>query len=278
MRTYFHLGKFGRFVASAVLLLAALVTLVPLMWAVALSLKPRGEVYTTLFLPKTVRLANYLDTWRSLNMGRLFINNFLIIGGSAIIILVCATLAAYVFAKFRFRGSNTLFQLLLLGIMVPPISTLTGLLLQVKWLGLYDHRVGLMLVYAAFSIPIAVVILRGFFETIPTDFLEAARVDGCSEVRTLWQIVLPLSRPGLASVLVFTSMWNWNDYLRARILMTSANNLTVQIGLTGLGTMYVTQWELMAAGMLMSVAPIFILYVLMKDQFVAGLTAGGLKM
>ncbi len=278
MEGFLRLGKGGRAVASVVLILAGVLSLIPLVWTVALSVKPRAEVYTTIFLPRTVRLANFVDEWRFLGMGRLFLNSFVYVGGAALVTLFCATLAAYAFGKFRFRGSNTLFQILLLGVMVPSTAMLTGLMLEAKWLHLYNSRLGVILFYSAFSIPIAVVILRSFIETIPGEIIDAARVDGCSELRALVSIVLPLARPGLASVTIFTSMWNWNDFLRTLILLRDPSKLTVTTGLAANASMYVPQWELMAAGMLMAVAPIFVLYMAMKEQFVEGLTAGGVKL
>lgn len=268
---------FWRLAISVLLVLAALVTLAPVLWIAGLSLKSGADVYSSNFVPATFNPGNYLTAWEDFGLGPLFVNSIIVTGLSVSISLLLAVLAAYGFAKVPFRGSEALFVGILLGIMIPPAALIIPLFAELNAIGLYDSHVGLSLVYTAFGLPVAILILRSFFVSIPPELIEVARLDGASEQRILWRVVVPLSKAPIATVTVLLFLAAWNDFFLALVLLRDATTYTLPVGIAQFIGQYSTPYELVAAAVIIAALPIVVLYLALGSQFERGVAEGAIK-
>jgi raffinose/stachyose/melibiose transport system permease protein len=258
-------------------LVVAVAFLVPILWVVLLSLRAKKDVFSTLLISGAPRFDNYAIAWKTFRFGGLFLNSAIVTCASVVVILVIASLAAYAFCRLRYRGSELAFFTILLGMMIPPAAVVIPLFLIMKNLGLYNTHLALVLAYIAFGLPIGVLIFRGFFLSVPEEMIEAARIDGSRETRTFVSIVVPMSTPAIATVVVFSFMQNWNEFLLALVLLKDKALYTIPVGMANLVGQWDSPWQLIASGVVIASVPIFILYLLVQDLYVKGLTAGALK-
>jgi len=192
-------------------------------------------------------------------------------------VLVFATLSGYAFAKLDFPFRNTLFVLLLTTLMMPSTALIIPLYLELKSLGLLDSQAGLLVLYISGSAPFAMFLMRAFFQTLPDELIEAARVDGGSELTIFRRVILPLTRPGIATVVIFQFLSTWNEFLIANTVLRNTESLPLQPVLFTLMGQYSTNWPALTAGLTLSVVPVVIVYVRMQRQFVAGMMLGAVK-
>jgi ABC-type glycerol-3-phosphate transport system permease component len=251
--------------------------LAPVIWVISLSLRSKKTVFTALFFTRDLHFENYLTTWTTFHVGRLFVNSAIITAASVAVILAISSLAAYSFCRLRYRGSEFFFYTILLGMMIPPAAVVIPLFLIMKNLGLYNTHLALILAYIAFGLPIAVLIFRGFFLSVPGELVEAARIDGSPETRTFLSIIMPLSTPAIATVVIFSFMQNWNEFLLALVLLKDKLLYTLPVGMANLVGQWDSPWQLIAAGVVIASVPIFLVYLMIQDLYVKGLTAGALK-
>ncbi len=266
-----------RFVRSVAIYLFGILFLVPIIWVFSLSIRSKKDVFRTMFFTRDIHFENYIIAWNTFNFGKLFLNSITVTCISVIVTLIISSLAGYAFSRIKYRGSDFFFYVILLGIMIPPAAVIIPLFLIMKSFGLYNHHLSLILSYIAFGLPIAVLIFRGFFLSIPDELIEAARIDGSSEVGTFFRIVIPLSRPSFATVTIFLFMQNWNEFILALILLKDKILYTLPVGMANFVGQWDSPWQLVAAGVIISAIPIFVIYLLIQDQFVKGLTAGAVK-
>jgi raffinose/stachyose/melibiose transport system permease protein len=251
--------------------------LAPVIWVISLSLRNKKTVFTALFFTRDLHFENYVTTWVTFHVGRLFLNSAIITAASVAVILAISSLAAYAFCRLRYRGSEIFFYLILMGMMIPPAAVVIPLFLIMKNLGLYNTHMALVLAYIAFGLPIAVLIFRGFFLSVPAELIEAARIDGSPETRTFVSIILPLSTPAIATVVIFSFMQNWNEFLLGLVLLKDRLLYTLPVGMANLVGQWDSPWQLIAAAVVIASLPVFIVYLLIQDLYVRGLTAGALK-
>jgi raffinose/stachyose/melibiose transport system permease protein len=263
-----------KLVRSVVIYFFGILFLVPIIWVFSLSLRSKKDVFSAIFFTKDLHFENYVITWQTFNFSNLFLNSIVVTCLSVIVTLVISSLAAYAFARIRYRGSDFFFYTILLGIMIPPAAVIIPLFLIMKSLGLYNTHLSLIFSYIAFGLPIAVLIFRGFFLSVPEELIEAARIDGSTEVGTFFRIIIPLSKPAIATVTIFLFMQNWNEFILALILLKDKLQYTLPVGMANFVGQWDSPWQLVAAGVIISSIPIFIIYLLIQDQFVKGLTAG----
>ncbi len=263
--------------ATIIIILVAILFLIPIIWVFSLSLRSKQEVFSALFFTKDLHFENFLIAWKTFGFSRLFFNSVLITVASVVFILAVSSTASYAFTKLKYRGSDIVFYIILLGMMIPPASIVIPLFLIMKNLGLYNTHISLILAYIAFGIPIAVLIFRGFFISVPKELIESARIDGCREGTTFARIVMPLSTPAVATVTIFSFMQNWNEFLLALVLLKDKFLYTLPVGMANFVGQWDSPWQLVAAGVIISSIPIFVLYLLIQDLFVKGLTAGAVK-
>ena len=261
-----------------VILVGGLVlTLVPFLWMLSTSLK-RSEGISAVppqWIPQPVTLEHYRRLFAEVAFLRHFGNSLVVALGATLLSLLVNALAGYAFAKYRFPGRERLFALLLLTMMVPGQVTMMPVFMLLKELGLLNAYSGLIL--PASASVFAIFLIKQFMETLPDELLEAARIDGCSEWAIFWRIVLPLSKPVLATVGLFTFMGAWNEFLWALIVMLDEAKYTLPVALANLNGQHNTDWGLLMAGSVVVILPVVIVFLLLQRFYVRGITLSGLK-
>lgn len=252
----------------------------PVYWMIATALKPNNQIFVQFpsLVPTEPIIANF---WRALSQSNLLsylTNSLITAGGSSLITTVLAALAAYGFAKYRFPGRFVMMNFMIAAQMFPFAVILISLYPMMQAAGLLDTLLGLTIAYVVFALPPAIYILFSFYSRLPNELIEAARIDGASELTILWKVVLPLSRPALISVAVYSFTWAWNDLLYSLTLVTSDNLRTIGPGLllTFFGEMQ-QDWGGAMAAAIMASLPAVIIFAFLQRFFVAGLTSGAVK-
>jgi ABC-type glycerol-3-phosphate transport system permease component len=263
---------------SALSLAIAFLVLTPVLWVLSLSLKSARETLSPALLPAHAELGNYALAWSRFGLGRLFLNSAGITVASVVLTVVAAMCGAYAFSKVRFRGSEAVFAVLLLAVLVPPSALVVPLLIEMRHLGLYDTRTGLALAYVAFGLPLATLVFRGFFATIPHEIIEAARLDGCSENKILWRILAPLAKGAVATVTILLFLANWNEFILALVLLRDEASYTLTLGINAQLGQYTSDYQLIAAASIIASLPVFAIYLALQRQFERGVTEGAVKL
>lgn len=262
-----------------ILAVAACFTMFPILWAVSTSLKPESEVlmYPPSFIPLTLTFENYYKVLFQSNYPIYFCNTILVTAITMLAAVLISSHAAYAFARLKFRFSDAIMFAVLMTAMIPAVAQLSPLYVLSVKTGLYNTKLVLILIYAAWRTPIMTWLLKGFFEQTPKEIEEAAVVDGCSRIKIFYQMVLPMSKPGIASVALLSAVFVWNDYLVSSSFVSSEQNRMLSIGIYNYVTAYGTMYGQLMGGVCMAIVPIVILFICLQKQFVAGLTAGAVK-
>jgi multiple sugar transport system permease protein len=255
----------------------AIVWTLPVLWMISTSLKPETMVLTIVphWIPPTITLENYLRAIQKAPILLWFYNSSVIAVISTLLVLLIDAMAAYAFARIRFTGSRILFIIVLCTMMVPSQVTLVPLYLLFNRLNLLDTFIAVILPRTAAAI--GVFMLRQFFIGIPVELEDAARIDGCSRYSIFWRIILPLARPALASLGIFTFVWSWNDYLWPLITLSSKEMYTLPIGLATLVGYFARDYGMLMAGAIIASIPTIIVFLFFQRQFIQGITTTGLK-
>ena len=264
--------------AHLVLSVWSVLVLVPLWIMVINSFKTKLAIYKSPFgLPAEWTLQGYLSVFSRSSFPRYFLNSITITVISIAGIILLASLAAYAIARWKSRVSKIVFLFFLAGMMIPIRIGSINLLMILRNLGLLDQLVGLLPIYIAMGMPIGVFVLTEFIRTVPQELTQAAYIDGAGNFRIFAQIVLPLTRPAMATVAIFNLVVLWNDLWFPLIFIRSESQRTLMLGVTRLFGQYQTDWTLILSTLTVATVPIVFLYVLMAKQFIAGLTAGAVK-
>lgn len=269
----------GRIALFVALLLGAVFTLTPFVWMISTSLKPSNQVLSLppQFVPQDPSLDAYRTIFRRFPMARVVANSAGVAVLSTLGQLVMCAMAGYAFARFRFRGRDTLFLLYLLTLMVPFVVTIIPLFVVVKNLGWTNHYAGLIVpgMFSAFG----TFLMRQFFQGIPVELEEAATIDGAGTIRTFFTIIAPLSGPPLATLGLLSFMGSWNNFLWPLLIINDRNLMTLPVALSALQGIYPgqTQWNLIMAGAVVAVIPIVIVFLFAQRWFIEGVASSGLK-
>lgn len=250
----------------------------PFLWMVITSLKEDAQVFSwpPTWIPNPVKPQNYVDAWHVASFGRYFINSGIVAVTITVVGLFLNSMAGYAFAKFRFPGRNILFVYVLATMMVPIYATMVPVFILLKTIRSLDSYQGLILPFLATGF--GIFLMRQFFQTIPTDLIEAARIDGCSEFRTFMQIVLPISKPPLATLGIFTFMYSWNNFIWPLIVVKSNEMRTVPLAIAALSQgLFVMSWPILMAGASFAITPVLVVFLLFQRFFVRGIALTGLK-
>jgi multiple sugar transport system permease protein len=261
----------------AALIAAAALTLAPLAWMVSASFMPAGEanVLPPRLVPSAPTLEHYRVLFTRLDLARFFLNSALVAVVSTLLSLLLNGMAGYAFAKLRFPGRERLFRALIVGLVIPVQVGMLPLFLMLKALGLVNTYAGVILV--GISSIFGIFMIRQYALGIPDDLLDAARVDGAGEGRIFWRIVLPVLRPILATLAVFTFMTTWNDFMWPLIVLSDDRLYTLPVALANLVGEHVQDTELMMAGSVITVLPVLILFLAVQRAYVRGITMGAVK-
>ncbi len=269
-----HLSTTGYYVVS---ILLAVVAMIPFLWMISTSLKSRGALMSIPieWIPDEPTLNAYGEVFSRFPFMKTIGNSLFISVSYTLITLVSASMAAFAFAKVRFRGSEGILKVYLAMMMIPTQVTMIPLFVIMNNLGLIDSYASVIL--PSIFKPFAVFMLVQQMRSIPNDYLDAARVDGAGIFSVYARIALPMCAPTLATLAVTTFMESWNDYLWPLLMLTDRNKMTLPIALSTLNGQYNTEYNVLMAGSLISMIPIIIIYLCAQKQFKNGLMAGGIK-
>lgn len=262
--------------ATGLLVFFAVVWLLPFVTIILSATRSQGDLISrgVFSLPKSIRWENFLEAWNTGGFTDYFKNSLLLIIFKVPLGLLVASLAAYPLAKMRFGGSGLIFIYFLIGLAVPVQVTLQPLLVMMKNLGIANSLAALVPPYIAFGLPFQIFVMRGFFRLLPNELIEAARVDGASDLTIFFRIMLPLSLPPLATLAIIDALGTWNEFLIALVLISGKASRTVPVGLLQFQGEFSSQYTLLMAGVLISIIPVLIIFVFLQRYFVAGLTGG----
>lgn len=267
-------GLWTRLTLHLLLFLGAFIMLAPFGVMLIVSLWPAEAFLARSFPLDEMTLGNYVETFRVVPFGRYYLNSTIVAVSTTVFQLLIASLAAFAFARLRFRGRETIFILYLSTLMIPFLVTLIPNFLIIRRLGWYNTYLALI-VPSLFSVT-STFLMRQYFRGIPLDLDEAARMDGASSLLIWWRVILPLSGPVLAALAIFTFQGAWNDFLWPLVVTSSADMRTIPIGLASFQGQYSTAWNLLMAGSVIALLPVLILYILGQNWFVRGITLSGM--
>jgi N-acetylglucosamine transport system permease protein len=284
-----RLGPLSVLTHLALLIWTALIA-VPIVWTFLASVKSEDEIFGNAWsLPASLRFDNWGRAWEQAHIGQYMVNSIIVVAFSTFGTMLFGSMAAYVLARYRFRGNRAIYLLFVSGLAFPVYLALTPLFFVVQNMGTIpligqfiglNTRGGLILVYIAYSLPFTVFFLAAFFRTLPGAVAEAAFVDGASHARVFFQIMLPMAKPGIVSVTIFNVLGQWNQYQLPLILLTSDREkwvLTQGIADISTAAGYDADWSALFAALSMAILPMLIVYTLFQSQIQKGLTAGALK-
>jgi multiple sugar transport system permease protein len=260
-----------------IMYILAFATFAPILWMILTSVKDMSEifVYPPKWIPSVFHFDNYVKAFQAAPFGRYYLNSILVALTVTVGQLITCSMAAYAFARLKFRGRDALFMLFLATMMIPYNVTMIPSFMVLYWLGWIDTYQALIVPGLASAF--GTFLLRQFFMTIPKELEEAAFMDGATRWNVLRKIIIPLSKPALATLAIFTFMGTFNDFIWALIVINSEKMRTVQLGLAIFRDRYLTQWDLLMAGSVTAVLPILLIFFFAQKYFIQGITLSGIK-
>ena len=253
--------------------------LFPFFVMISTMLKSSDEVYATppYWIPKRIALRNFIDLWTQQPFARYFLSSFIIAGGTTLLTTFFCVPAAYAVARFRFTGKKFLLYMYLVVQMFSPIIVVISLFKIISRIGLLDTYLGLILVNTVFTLAFTTWMLSGYFKTIPVDIEEAALIDGCSRMQAIVRIMIPISAPGLVTVIIYSFIASWNEFMFALTLVQSVGKTPLTLGLYNFVGRYTTQWEFLTGAAFLAILPVVVLFLFIEKQLVAGIVGGAVK-
>lgn len=252
----------------------------PLLWVISLSLKTLREAYAfpPALVPENPTIANYIGVWKTTPVTRYLLNSVKIVLFTVAGSLLISIPAAYAFSRFRFRGKQTTLFGILAFRMVSPLVILIPLYRYFAALRLLDTHIGVIAVYIATQVPLAVWVLKGFFDTIPTDLDDAALIDGCTRLQALRRVIMPVSLPGIATAVIFDAIFAWSQFLIPFVLLTDSSLFPISVGILHFqSTAEAITIHLLAAASIIAILPAVLIFVVLQRYIVSALTAGAVK-
>jgi len=266
------------FFSHAFLIIVSLSCLFPLWWAFASSLKTQETVFNDLSLfPKEPHWENYIFAWTKANFGLYFLNSLFYTVCVVVGVVLIASMAAYAFSRLQFPGKNFLFLILISTMMIPIPGSFIALYVLLNKLQLVDTRLGYILPQINGGLALGIFLLKTFFDDLPKELEDSARIDGCGRFRIYWHIALPLARPAIAVLAIFNILAVWNEYLLAMLVLSNKELMPLQRGLMVFQGAHITQYPLLMAGIVITVLPVLIVYLMLQKHIIKGITAGAVK-
>ena len=261
------------------LILAAVIAAFPIIRVVGVALRPGNSLLDPTFsiIPPGANLKAFEHVLFETDLPLWLFNSLVVTTGTAFIGLLIASTSAYAFSRYKFPGRGLGLTLLLATQLIPAAMLLVPLYLLARQFGLTNSYVGMVIALSVTSVPFSIWILKGYYDTVPIELEEAARIDGCSQLEAFWRILLPLSTPALAIVFLFNFLAAWNDFFLARILLSKESLLTWTLGLQRFQAQFQTQWNDLAAASIMISIPVVALFLYSSKWLVSGVTAGAVK-
>lgn len=270
----------GSIIRVVILVFFFLLVILPIYWIVITSFKSGGEILdinNLTYFPKEFTWQNYTDLFEQFHYGVLLKNSLLVSVTSALVVTVFSMLGGYSLARYKFGGKQAVILFFLITQMIPGILVIIPLYIIFSKMSLINTHLGLFIFYVTVNLPFCVITMRSFFERIPVTLEEAARVDGCTKMQSLFKIVFPIMFPGIVSVFVFGFIGAWNELIAGSIFISTPEMWTIPVGLKTLIGKYNVEWGLLMAGGVMALLPTAIMFAVMQKFIVEGMTAGAVK-
>ncbi|MFN8528645.1 MAG: carbohydrate ABC transporter permease [Anaerolineae bacterium] len=271
--------RFFNAIIVIVLLAGVIIAIAPLMYMISTAFKSNAYVqeYPPRFIPENPTLENFVTAFNSRNFARALLNSAGVAVATSLLVTLLASMMAYSFARFEFRGKRIIFALLLIMIMIPGVVLLIPQFILAKTLGLMNSLPGLVLVYSAGPLAFNTFLLRGFLESLPREIEESAIIDGASPFTIFWRVMMPLAAPAISTVAVFSFLGAWDEYLLALNFLTDETLRTLPIAIANFRGQHASDWGLVFAGSLTAVIPTVLLFVIFQRYFIQGITSGGVR-
>lgn len=264
------------FIVTAMVALAA-VTLIPFVYFISLSLSSYADTYNVFLWPKGFHWENYVEAWQTINVSIYYRNSLYVTILGLVVNIIVGSMAAYSFARVEIAVKEPLFNLFLAGLILSGESLLIPLFISAKTVEILNKWWTLPLVYATIGLPFTILVMRAFFETIPSDIIDAATIDGCNTFQMFFLVMVPLSRAAVLTVGLFQFIWIWDEFILAISLVTKESLKTLPGGMAKFMGEYFIDYPVLAAALVLVVIPVLIVYSLTQRQLVRGMTMGAIK-
>jgi N-acetylglucosamine transport system permease protein len=267
-------------VSHVLLVIWSVVIIAPFLWVLLSSFKTTKEVLASPFsLPKTLNFGNYVSAWTTSGIGKYFGNTIIVVGSALVLVMLLGAMCSYVLARFQFPGNRVIYYLMLAGLTFPVFLAIVPLFFVLKNIGLLSTLPGLIITYVAFALPFTVFFLHSFFKSLPEETYEAAQIDGAGDWRTFFQVMLPMARPGLATVAIFNFLGLWNQFLLPVALNPTQSNYVLTQGMASFASQagYSVNFGALMAAMVITVAPVLVVYVIFQRQLQGSVSQGTSK-
>ena len=266
-----------KFLIYTLLVFLSAVFLMPIVWVIFSSFKPAGELFTwpPTLLGRNPSLDNYTQAFAAGDFGRWFLNTVVVSVLATVLTVIVNIMAGYVFAKYEFKGKKLLFGMVMVTLMIPLEVIMIPIFKVIVSTHMYNNLWGLII--PAVASPTAVFLVKQYYEPIPDALMEAARIDGASEMQILMRIMLPLAKPIISVLCIFSFMWRWNDYLWPKLVINSKTKYTLQLSLANFSGEYSVDWSSLLAMSVISMIPVLVVFLTLQKYIIGGMTAGGVK-
>lgn len=267
-------------VSHTVLALWSIIVIAPLLWTLLSSFKTSREIFESPFtIPADWNFDNYRSAWTREGFGNYFQNTIVVVGSALIIVMLLGSMCAYALARFQFPGARAIYYLMLAGLTFPVFLAIVPLFMLMRDLQLLNRQPGLVVVYVAFALPFTVFFLYPFFKRLPDEISEAAAVDGASEWRTFFTVMLPMAKPGVVSVAIFNFLGLWNQFLLPVALNTDQDNYVLSQGMSRFASQagYAVDFGSLFAAVIITVLPVLVMYIVFQRQLRGSVAQGTLK-
>jgi multiple sugar transport system permease protein/raffinose/stachyose/melibiose transport system permease protein len=250
----------------------------PFLWVATMSLRTTSEIHAAPYaLPETLHWWKFWSAWTQSNYDTYFTNSVIVVFSAVALVTLIGSMAAHGLARYRFPGNRLLYFVIFSTIVFPPQITIIALFQTLVEYGLFNTRLGLILVYVAFQLPLTVYILESFFARIPNDLFDAARVDGFGDFAIFWRIAVPIALPALATTIILNTILLWNEFLYAVVLITEEAKRTLPLGIQKFMGDQLEDVGMIATGLMIAIVPVVLVYVVFSEKLIQGMTAGAVK-
>lgn len=270
--------KIGKGLCNIILLMFSISCVFPILWLFSSSLKTEAEFnQSSMALPKSFNPGNFKSIIQETNLPLYVLNSFRNTIISVAIIILISFMAGYVLSRYHFKGRSAIYNYFIIGMLVPIHALLVPMYVQFKQAGLINHWYTLILPYVSFGLPLSIMLIESYIETIPRELEEAAAIDGCGFYQSMIRIILPMARPILSTVAIIQFFACWNEFSFALILVSKDELRTVPVGLTMFQGAYTVNYPRMMAGILVTIIPVMVLYFIFSKRIIEGMVAGAVK-
>ncbi len=271
--------RLTRMLTYLLLIAGIVIVALPFWYMLITSLKPQSLIFERppKLWPSEITLKNYTEALGKDLFGLYFLNSLFVAVTSTGLTVVVSSMLAYAFARLKFPGREAIFYVFLLGMMIPPVMLIIPQFIVAKYLNLFNTLPGLIVVYVTMNLSMQTYLLRGVFEGIPVDLEEAALMDGASRWTIFWRVVIPLSRPGLAVVTIFTFLYSWDEFPWAHVAIQETTRRTLPVAIALFQGQHLTEWGQVFAASIFALIPVIIVFVIFQRHFIRGIATTGLK-